>query len=98
MHVFHGFQHVPGELRGAALAIGNFDGVHRGHQALIARAKDRAQAHSRQGRTRLAGVIVFEPHPREHFHPDRPHFRLTSLEQKIAQGDVKGAAEMLGHF
>lgn len=84
MHVFHGFQHVPSQMRGAALAIGNFDGVHRGHQALIARAKDRAQAYSRQGKTHLAGAIVFEPHPREHFHPERPHFRLTTLEQKLA--------------
>jgi riboflavin kinase/FMN adenylyltransferase len=84
MHVFHGYDHIPRELRGAALAIGNFDGVHRGHQALIERVKERAQASSRHGAAHLAGVMVFEPHPREFFHPERSHFRLTSLPQKLA--------------
>lgn len=83
MHVLHGFEHVPHELRGAAVAVGNFDGVHRGHQALLSRVRDRAEALARQGGERLAGVIVFEPHPREFFHPDRPHFRLTTLAQKL---------------
>ena len=54
MHVFHGYDHIPRELRGAALAIGNFDGVHRGHQALIERVKERAQASSRHGAAHLA--------------------------------------------
>ncbi|MFM9943296.1 MAG: bifunctional riboflavin kinase/FAD synthetase [Hyphomicrobiaceae bacterium] len=84
MHVFHGYDHIPRELRGAALAIGNFDGVHRGHQALIERARERAQASSRRGAAHLAGVMMFEPHPREFFHPERPHFRLTTLPQKLA--------------
>lgn len=84
MNVFHGYNHAPANMRGAALAIGNFDGVHRGHQALIERAKERAAASSRHGNRHIAGVMVFEPHPREFFHPDRPHFRLTTLEQKLA--------------
>jgi riboflavin kinase/FMN adenylyltransferase len=84
MHVFHGYDHVPLGLRGAALAIGNFDGVHRGHQALIARANERARASTRHGASHLSGVIAFEPHPREFFHPERPHFRLTTLAQKLA--------------
>ncbi len=84
MHVFHGYDHVPLNLRGAALAIGNFDGVHRGHQALIARARERATASTRHGVSHLAGAVVFEPHPREYFHPERPHFRLTTLAQKLA--------------
>ncbi len=78
MDVFHGYDHVPSGARGVALAIGNFDGVHRGHQALIARARQEA--------TRLAvrtGVIVFEPHPREFFQPSRPLFTLTPLPQKL---------------
>ena len=83
MHVFHGYDHVPLALRGAALAIGNFDGVHRGHQALLARARERAIASTRHGASHLAGAIVFEPHPREFFHPDRPHFRLTTLARKL---------------
>ena len=84
MHVFHGFDHVPRELRGAALAIGNFDGVHRGHQALLERARERAGASTRHGAAHLSGVMIFEPHPREFFHPERPHFRLTTLAQKLA--------------
>lgn len=84
MHVIHGFADFPAELRGASLAIGNFDGVHRGHQALIVRARERAAASARQGAQALAGVMVFEPHPREFFHPERPHFRLTPLPKKLA--------------
>ena len=83
MHIFHGFDRVPSSLRGAALAIGNFDGVHRGHQALIARARERAAQSTRHGASHLAGAMVFEPHPREVFHPERPHFHLTTLAQKM---------------
>ncbi|KAB2914824.1 MAG: bifunctional riboflavin kinase/FAD synthetase [Hyphomicrobiaceae bacterium] len=79
MHVFHGYDSVPTGARGAVLAIGNFDGVHRGHRALLETAMDEAR---RLGC--LAGVIVFEPHPREFFQPDKPHFRLTPLPRKLA--------------
>jgi len=78
MLVVHGYSDVPKEARGASLAIGNFDGVHRGHQALL----ERALAEARAGR-RPAGAIIFEPHPREHFLPDEPHFPLTSLAEKL---------------
>jgi len=84
MHVVHGTDQMPPHLRGAALAIGNFDGVHRGHQALLTRARERAAASTRPGAAHLAGAMVFEPHPREFFHPERPHFRLTTLERKLA--------------
>lgn len=77
MHIFTATDAIPASLRGAVLAIGNFDGVHRGHQALIARTKERAAE-----RRRPAGVMVFEPHPRTLFRPDEPLFRLTSLERK----------------
>lgn len=78
MDVFHGYDHVPPGARGASIAIGNLDGVHKGHQALIARAHQEA--------TRLGvrtGVVVFEPHPREFFQPSRPLFTLTPLPQKL---------------
>ncbi|MCL4768690.1 MAG: bifunctional riboflavin kinase/FAD synthetase [Hyphomicrobiaceae bacterium] len=78
MRIVHGYQQVPPEIRGSALAIGNFDGVHRGHQALLLDAL----AHARAG-GRPAGVMVFEPHPREFFRPAEPHFRLTTLEEKL---------------
>jgi riboflavin kinase/FMN adenylyltransferase len=69
---------VPPAARGGAYAIGNFDGVHRGHQALLRAAKEQAAALGGP-----AGVILFEPHPREHFQPDKPHFRLTPLKRKL---------------
>jgi riboflavin kinase/FMN adenylyltransferase len=78
MLVLHGTDHVPPAARGAALAIGNFDGVHRGHQALLLAARHEAGALGA-----AAGVILFEPHPREFFQPDKPHFRLTPLERKL---------------
>jgi riboflavin kinase/FMN adenylyltransferase len=65
-------------LRGAVVAIGNFDGVHLGHRALIAEA--RAQAEAR--RSPLA-VLAFEPHPQEFFHPSPESFRLTPLRAKF---------------
>ncbi|MCC7250874.1 bifunctional riboflavin kinase/FAD synthetase [Hyphomicrobium sp.] len=85
MRVIHGSEAVPPEARGAVLALGNFDGVHRGHQALISRAVTEAR---RSGRP--AGVLLFEPHPREFFNPDAPHFRLTPLEEKLAVLDELG--------
>lgn len=78
MHVIHGHKHVSPEFRGSAVAIGNFDGVHRGHRALIAEAKARA-AEKRV----LASVMVFEPYPREFFQPNEAHFRLTPLMRKL---------------
>lgn len=79
MQVVHGYDHVPREVRGAVLAIGNFDGVHRGHQVLLARTREIAGPLKAP-----AGVLVFEPHPRTLFQPERPHFRLTSMPQRIA--------------
>jgi riboflavin kinase/FMN adenylyltransferase len=79
MRVVHGYGHVPVDAKGAALALGNFDGIHRGHQVLLARAKEAA---ARLGCP--AGVVVFEPHPREFFAPGDHHFRLMPLEQKLA--------------
>jgi riboflavin kinase/FMN adenylyltransferase len=69
---------VPPDARRGAYAIGNFDGVHRGHQALLRTAQECAAALGGP-----AGVILFEPHPREHFQPDQPHFRLTPLARKL---------------
>ena len=67
-----------GALRGAVLAMGNFDGVHRGHQAVIAVARKRASEFGRP-----AGVLTFEPHPRDVFHPAEPLFRLTDEAAKL---------------
>ncbi|HEY1244667.1 MAG TPA: bifunctional riboflavin kinase/FAD synthetase [Hyphomicrobiaceae bacterium] len=78
MIVLNGISDVPPAARGGAFAIGNFDGVHRGHQALLQAAKERA---SELGAP--AGVILFEPQPREFFERGKPHFRLTPLRRKI---------------
>jgi riboflavin kinase/FMN adenylyltransferase len=78
MHVIHGHKHVPIEYRSSVVAIGNFDGVHRGHRALIAEAKAKARA-----KRHLSAVMVFEPHPREFFQPEEHQFRLTTLKRKL---------------
>jgi riboflavin kinase/FMN adenylyltransferase len=72
-----GLAHLPASLRGGAVAIGNFDGVHRGHQAVIAAAKVDAESY---GGPALA--LTFEPHPRQFFAPAAPLFRLTPLPVK----------------
>lgn len=79
MDVIHGYDHVPRNGRGAVLAVGNFDGVHRGHQMLLAKAREIAKPLKAS-----AGVLAFEPHPRTLFQPERPHFRLTTITQRIA--------------
>lgn len=69
---------APAELRGGALALGNFDGVHRGHQAVIGAALRAARA---AGTPAL--VATFVPHPSRHFRPDSPPFALTTPAQKL---------------
>jgi len=83
MLVLRNGETVPEALRGGVVAIGNFDGVHRGHKALIAEAIDVAADTNLDGRKRPAGVIIFEPHPSAFFRPDEPHFRLTPLPEKL---------------
>lgn len=76
------------------LTIGNFDGVHRGHQALLAQLRAKSEA------TGLpAAVLTFEPHPREYFaHEDRPR-RLTSLREKILLLEGQGVDRLyIGRF
>lgn len=76
------------------LALGNFDGVHRGHQALI----DEARREAAQ-RGAVAGVLTFEPHPREFFASDAPPFRLTSFRAKCLQLAEAGVQVMaVGKF
>lgn len=68
---------MPEALRGGVIAIGNFDGVHRGHRAVLDRALELAEA-----RGVPALVLTFEPHPRSVFRPDTPVFRLTPAPLK----------------
>jgi riboflavin kinase/FMN adenylyltransferase len=70
--------HDVGTLRGAVVAIGNFEGVHRGHRVVIGKAVARARALQRP-----AAVLTFEPHPRAFFRPDEPVFRLSDECAKV---------------
>ena len=65
--------------RGAAVALGNFDGVHRGHQAVIDEARRAAKTSWRET---PVGVVTFDPHPRRYFQPDAAPFRLMTAAQQ----------------
>lgn len=77
MQIIRDFQFVADADRGASAAIGNFDGVHRGHQYVIDIARERAVALGAP-----LGVMTFEPHPREYFAPNAPDFRLMNAEAR----------------
>jgi riboflavin kinase/FMN adenylyltransferase len=77
-------------MRGAILALGNFDGLHRGHQAVVSEALRWARAEGRP-----AIFATFEPHPRRFFVPDAPWFRLTSMDQRAELFANAGADAML---
>ncbi|MBA3526312.1 MAG: bifunctional riboflavin kinase/FAD synthetase [Sphingomonas sp.] len=81
---------VPQRLRGSILALGNFDGFHLGHQAVVNRAIARG-FHER----RPVIIATFDPHPVRFFKPDVPTFRLTSLDQRERLFDQAGADAML---
>lgn len=77
MKIIRHYEQIPPGLRGAVYALGNFDGVHRGHQQVIGRAAKVAEELGVP-----LGVLVFEPHPQQFFFPDRPFFRLTPFRAK----------------
>ena len=81
---------VPAALRGGIVALGNFDGFHRGHQAVVGRAVARARD---EGRPVI--VATFDPHPVRHFRPETPPFRLTTLDQRERLFAQAGADAML---
>jgi riboflavin kinase/FMN adenylyltransferase len=75
--IIHGWKHLGAADRGAAVALGNFDGVHKGHQSVIAGAAAAARASGAP-----LAVITFDPHPRRLFQPDEPAFRLMTIDQQ----------------
>jgi len=81
---------VPGHLRGAIVALGNFDGFHLGHQAVVGRAVAHARA---EGRPAIVGT--FDPHPKRFFRPDSDWFRLTQMDQRQELFAAAGADAML---
>ncbi|GAC1612926.1 MAG: bifunctional riboflavin kinase/FAD synthetase [Novosphingobium sp.] len=81
---------IPESLRGAIIALGNFDGFHLGHQAVVGEAVRWARAEGRP-----AIVATFDPHPVRYFKPDAAPFRLTSLDQREELFAAAGADAML---
>ena len=77
MQIFEDYRDIPAAFRGSAIAIGNFDGVHLGHQAVIGEAGRIARAQGDPW-----AVMSFEPHPRLFFKPDQPPFRITPKRAK----------------
>ena len=85
MQRFRDWRGLPAAARGASVALGNFDGVHLGH-AHVLRATHGARP------DRPLAVLTFEPHPREHFRPDDPPFRLTLSDERAAALQALGVA------
>jgi riboflavin kinase/FMN adenylyltransferase len=79
MIVIRHIEDIPDELHGAFVTIGNFDGIHRGHQRIFRTLIDEADRHGRK-----AVVITFDPHPQKVLRPERrPFFLLTPLDEKL---------------
>jgi len=86
MRILRHFTGVPDADRGACVALGNFDGLHRGHQHVIATARDIARADGRK-----FGILTFEPHPRTFFGKETEPFRLTPFRIKVRELQALGA-------
>jgi riboflavin kinase / FMN adenylyltransferase len=89
MRRHHGYTGLAEDDRGAAVAIGNFDGVHLGHQSVIALARAAAAE-----RDVPLGVVTFEPHPRAFFAPDGPAFRLMNAETRAHRLEKLGVGQL----
>ena len=93
MKVYRGAQ-GPTDRVPCALTVGNFDGVHRGHQALLARVVAAGRA-----RTLTPAAMTFEPHPREFFTPERAPARISNLRDKLAAFERCGIERtFVAHF
>lgn len=87
MKIIRDYQFVDPENRGASAAIGNFDGVHLGHQSVIDLAR-------RAAPDAPLGIVTFEPHPRIYFAPDAPPFRLMSREARASRLEKLGVERL----
>lgn len=89
MRIIRDYSFVNDADRGASVAIGNFDGVHLGHRAVIDIARKAGEAIGAP-----LGVMTFEPHPRQYFAPDAPAFRLMSREAKAHRLEKLGVQKL----
>ena len=89
MRTFHGYDRLGPEQRGAVVALGNFDGVHLGHRAVLDIARRLAEDEGAK-----LGVALFEPHPRRYFAPEARAFRLMSPARRDATLDALGVAQL----
>lgn len=90
MQIFRHYDDIPADLRDGVAVLGNFDGVHLGHQAVFARGRAIA------GKAGVPLVAVtFEPHPRSFFRPDDPPFRLTPFRNKAHHLEELGVELLL---
>lgn len=85
MQILRHYENTPDDVRGGVVVMGNFDGVHRGHQAVIGKGAELAR-----NRTEPLVVVTFEPHPRSFFRPHDPAFRLTSFRNKAHHIEALG--------
>jgi len=90
MRIYRHFKRLPAEARGASIAVGNFDGVHRGHQAVIGEAGRLARSTGAPW-----AVLTFEPHPRSVFQPGQPPYRLTPFRTKARHFEGLGVDAMI---
>jgi riboflavin kinase/FMN adenylyltransferase len=79
MQIIRDVRPPPKSARGCVVALGNFDGLHPGHLAVLAQCREIARAEGRR-----CAVLTFEPHPREFFRPDAPSLRLMTFAEKAA--------------
>ena len=89
MRIIRDYTYVDQADRGASVAIGNFDGVHLGHQSVIDLARQAAAANAAP-----LGILTFEPHPRQYFAPDAPPFRLMSREARAHRLEKLGVEKL----
>jgi riboflavin kinase/FMN adenylyltransferase len=89
IEIVHGWRDLPQAQRGAAAAVGAFDGVHRGHQAVIGAAREAAERLSAP-----LAVVTFEPHPRRWFQPEAAPFRLMTTGQMARALEAQGVERL----
>jgi riboflavin kinase/FMN adenylyltransferase len=85
LRVVRGWKDLPASDRGASIAVGSFDGVHRGHQQVIALAAEAARSLAAP-----LAVITFDPHPRAYFRPQEPAFALQKRDQQARALEALG--------